>query len=236
MTMTHRARWHYAALVTTIATTFCLTATATAGPRYKKARFYAGLLKSYLLTKQHDEFKWFNEIRLADPDHAYGRLLLGALPIHSKVDQNRTVFKQLQSEEVSYVMSMVEPFELNGERKYLRPVTPDEWHGIGVTQELFHAPDHEAMSIHTLEKATRKLDELLRAGQTVYLHCKSGQGRSVMTAMGFFMRYYHWSAEEAEQFIRNERPQIKPNQKQRAKIQEFWRDVLLPENRSLESS
>ena len=58
--------------------------------------------------------------------------------------------------------------------------------------------------------------------RAVYVHCKSGIGRSASIVAAYFMKHKRLSAQEASNFIRNQRPEIfKPTSSQMANLLEY---------------
>lgn len=49
------------------------------------------------------------------------------------------------------------------------------------------------------------------AGRVVYIHCRNGVSRSGMVAVAYFMDRNRWSRAQAMAFVRERRPELRPN-------------------------
>jgi protein phosphatase slingshot len=50
-----------------------------------------------------------------------------------------------------------------------------------------------------------------RAGRTVYVHCFQGASRSGLVVTAYVMRERGWTRDQALDFVRSRRPQLRPN-------------------------
>jgi hypothetical protein len=88
------------------------------------------------------------------------------------------------------------------------------------TQDRYDADVHswepisdggEAPSLEWLRHMVQFIDAQHRAGKTVYVHCSAGVSRSGLVAAAYLMHEHDWTRDEALEFLRSKRPQIRPN-------------------------
>lgn len=79
------------------------------------------------------------------------------------------------------------------------------------------APDRDWLE--WLERMVRFVDLQRQEGRPIYVHCRNGVSRSAMVLAGYYMWKNNWTRDEALDFIRARRPQIRPNP--------AFRDLLL---------
>lgn len=141
---------------------------------WKKVAFECILLGELLLYSL-GVFDWYNVVD--------DNLILGAIPIQE------IHADELQRMNLSLVVSVVEPFELEAVTLGGRPITGEFWKKIGVDHRILPSPDFLPPHIDVLADGAKLLDEYLREGKRVYVHCKSGRGRSASVIMAYFCRY-----------------------------------------------
>lgn len=67
--------------------------------------------------------------------------------------------------------------------------------------------DHTAPSLHSVLTGAAALDEMLREGRKVYLHCKNGHGRAPTFYTAYLMLKRHMSFEQAWNVVKTSRPE-----------------------------
>ena len=73
-------------------------------------------------------------------------------------------------------------------------------------------PTTDYMFAPTEDKTRRGLDfmrENVEKGNTVYVHCKAGRGRSTTLVLCYLVEYENMTPVEARDFVREKRPQIR---------------------------
>ncbi len=81
------------------------------------------------------------------------------------------------------------------------------------------SPDNDPVSIGRLEMAARYQEDILLRGSDVYVHCKSGVGRSAEAVAVFLIRNYGLTATEAGAYVKSIRSTVRvgePHVHQRA--------------------
>lgn len=141
---------------------------------WKKVAFESVLLLELVLFSL-GLFDWYNVVD--------DNLILGAIPIQE------IHADELQRMNLSLVVSVVEPFELEAVTLGGRPISSEFWKKIGVDHRILPSPDFAPPHIDVLANGAKLLDEYLREGKRVYVHCKSGRGRSASVVMAYFCRY-----------------------------------------------
>lgn len=121
---------------------------------------------------------WWNRI---EPYAFY----LGALPL-----KNKGHLERLISLNITGVVSITKKFELE-EGWTHTPVSPQDWSDHRIVTDRIDAEDGVPLSVSQLAKAVSaftKMMSLLRNNERVYLHCKSGVGRSATVAVAYIMQ------------------------------------------------
>lgn len=73
-------------------------------------------------------------------------------------------------------------------------------------------PDAEpAPGLDWLRKMVEFIDKKRQAGLTTYVHCRNGVSRSGMVVTAYLMYKHNWTRDQALEFIRTKRPQVRPN-------------------------
>lgn len=156
-----------------------------------------GLLNWYSLVYPH------NELTMHSPfaKDFKGRVLLGALPWPAHTRETL-----LSKEKVSAVLNMVSEknIEFAVEKRMDVPLT-----------DFMHP------SFSQLLPAVTFLDECVREGRTVYVHCRAGKGRSATVVMCWFVSRFQLSPETAQDFLSRVRPQILGSLKNRDVVKQF---------------
>lgn len=107
-------------------------------------------------------------------------LILGMIPLHKYQHKER-----LASEYgVKTVVSLLESFEL-APGWFNTPVSSKEWADFGVAHHHVVAADFNPLSVATITTAVGHIRNSLDKGQSVYVHCKAGVGRSATVAAAY---------------------------------------------------
>jgi len=90
--------------------------------------------------------------------------------------------------------------------------------------QLLYLPtlDYVSLSLEKLWKGVHFLDEIAKAGSTVYVHCKAGRGRSPTLVLCYLMFKYELVPHEAQAMILNKRPHVTRNLYFRPEVQLFY--------------
>ncbi|KAJ8528251.1 hypothetical protein K7X08_021943 [Anisodus acutangulus] len=161
--------------------------------------FYPTLLYNVFRNKIQSEFRWWDQIDQF--------LLLGAVPFPSDVPR----LKQLG---VGGVITLNEHYET------LVPSSLYHAHGIDhlviPTRDYLFAP-----SFVDINLAVDFIHRNACSGQTTYVHCKAGRGRSTTVVLCYLVEYKHMTPAAALEFVRSRRPRVLLAPSQWKAVQEF---------------
>jgi protein-tyrosine phosphatase len=130
----------------------------------------------HVLEAQLGLFQWYTMVD--------DNLILGAIPL-----EDRHHLDELQKLNVKAIVSVVQPWELETTTLFGRPVRPEKWRQAGIQQFVLPATDFVPPSFDTLDEGAKILDSYLANNQRVYVHCKSGIGRSASVILAYFLKF-----------------------------------------------
>ncbi|CAI9100480.1 OLC1v1037594C1 [Oldenlandia corymbosa var. corymbosa] len=166
--------------------------------------FYPTLLYNVFRNKINQaEFRWWDEIDQF--------LLLGAVPFPKDVPR----LKQLG---VGGVITLNEHYET------LVPTTLYRAHGIAhlviPTRDYLFAP-----SFVDINRAVDFIHKNASKGETTYVHCKAGRGRSTTVVLCYLVEYKNMTPVSALEYVRSRRPRVLLAPSQWKAVLEFkqWR-------------
>ncbi|XP_047943774.1 phosphatidylglycerophosphate phosphatase PTPMT2-like [Salvia hispanica] len=148
--------------------------------------FYPTLLYNVFRNKIQAEFRWWDQI------DQY--LLLGAVPFPKDVPR-------LKHLGVGGVITLNEPYET------LVPTSLYYANGIDhlviPTRDYLFAP-----SVGDINRAVDFIHRNALSGQTTYVHCKAGRGRSTTIVLCYLVRYKQMTPTAALEYVRSRRPRV----------------------------
>lgn len=140
-------------------------------------------------------YHWYNKV----DDGLY----LGAIPVF---EEHHTYLKKKLF--LNVVLSVNEVCELSCSTLCGIPVTSAEWKDIDVLHVIIPSPDFQPPSHKLLEQGADFINNNLVLKRNVYVHCKSGQGRSASMVAAYFIKYKGYTPERAQDELRLKRPVI----------------------------
>ncbi|EDO40641.1 predicted protein, partial [Nematostella vectensis] len=162
--------------------------------------FFPSLL--WIVATESRSRRWFDRID--------STVILGALPFKSQT-------QKLIDENVKGVITLNEEFET----KHLCN-SKQEWFAWGVTQLRLATVDFgNAPSFAQLLEGVKFIEDMRSKGDSVYVHCKAGRGRSTTLVACYLMKNKNLNPEEAHLFIKSKRPQIRLASQQWIALQQF---------------
>jgi atypical dual specificity phosphatase len=181
-----------------------------------KALIFEGFLILHYIMNSMGQFDWFTKI----DDHLY----LGAIPLVEPHLSSLPTSLKLKA-----VLSINEHFELNRNTVFGPVVAPSQWPEVGVTHKQLASPDFFPPDFEILNEGSDFLNQNLSQGRPVYVHCKSGIGRSASVVIAYLMRFKKMSVHEAYANVKTARsvvfgmssPQMKNMVKYEAYLKEF---------------
>lgn len=143
--------------------------------KYGKELIFEFFVMVHIIESSLGVFEWYNAVD--------DNLVLGAIPLMEKQAD------ELVRMNISLIISVVEPFELSTPVLLGEPVSTDYWKKVGIEQRVLSCPDFFPPPLDILEEGAKLLDTYLTEGKRVYIHCKSGKGRSASVVMAYFLKY-----------------------------------------------
>ena len=131
-------------------------------------------------------------------------VILGALPYASDV-------KRLAAEGVKGVVNTCE--------EYQGPL--QEYARLGIEHFWIPTVDYTHPELDDICRAVDFIDRYAQAGESVYLHCKAGRGRSATVAMCWLIKSQQIDSEQAQQILNRVRPFVNQKLKTRPVVREF---------------
>ncbi|KAM7491184.1 hypothetical protein LguiA_034105 [Lonicera macranthoides] len=165
-----------------------------------RALFYPTLLYNVVRNKIQAEFRWWDRI-----DEF---ILLGAVPFPSDV-------KRLRVLGVCGVITLNEPYET------LVPTSLYQAHDIEhlvlPTRDYLFAP-----SLSDISQAVDFIHEKSSCGQTTYVHCKAGRGRSTTIVVCYLVQHRQMTPDAAYQYVKSIRPRVLLASAQWQAVQDYY--------------
>ena len=125
--------------------------------------------------------------------------------------QNLADYKMLKNAGINATLNVQSNGDLKHRQINLELHKKQAWE-IGI--EIHHYPIEDFNSndlANRLKGAGDKLNELLRRGKTVYVHCTAGMSRAAATVIIYLVLYENWKVYDAKEFVKRHRPVICPN-------------------------
>lgn len=105
---------------------------------------------------------------------------------------------------------------LSAEKKEIPPDDIDSYSWVPVVDG--YAPSQDQLDI-----GTSIINQAVENGETVYVHCKNGHGRSPTMVAAYLIRYKNMKIDKAIDFIGKRRPEIHIENTQKKALNEFVR-------------
>lgn len=172
----------------------------------KKKIYFESLLTMDLFREK------IGRIRPWDPVDTDERVILGRLPL-----LNRDDLRALARNKVDVVIAILEPFEEITVGAAFEPVPKEHFLELGIYRERLLFPDLTRLELPIVEKGVALIQKYVKQGKKVYVHCKSGQGRSACLAAAYLLAERCADEEPKKQVagvierMRKKRPQISLN-------------------------
>ncbi|KAL3625407.1 hypothetical protein CASFOL_030861 [Castilleja foliolosa] len=166
--------------------------------------FYPTLLYNVIRNKIQVEFRWWDQIDQF--------LLLGAVPFPKDVPR----LKQLG---VGGVITLNEPYETL--------VPTSLYYDQGINHLVIPTRDYLfAPSFEDINRAVGFIHRNALNGQTTYVHCKAGRGRSTTIVLCYLVEYKHMSPVAALEYVRSKRPRVLLAPSQWKAVQEYQQRLM----------
>jgi len=84
---------------------------------------------------------------------------------------------------------------------------PAEWfEGLNIRVRHLPMKDHEVPPVGALDEAATYIDQEVKSGRTILVHCLAGKGRTGSALAAYLMKTKGMSAKEASELLREMRP------------------------------
>lgn len=103
-----------------------------------------------------------------------------------------------------------------------------KYDSVGIEQLRVPTVDFTHPSLDTVVKGVEFIERKIEEGGKVYVHCKAGRGRSATVVMGYLMKRYNLTPQEAQERLKKVRPHVNPGLADRPVVKAFY-DRLLDE-------
>lgn len=147
-------------------------------------------------------------------------IILGGIPL-----KNKDHIDKIKEEGVLAVLTLLEKFEFEKKGLLSVPVLPEEWKREGVEYMHIEVADFSPLSLGNIERGVEYISQQVLQKKTVYVHCKAGRGRSAVIVICYLMKQKKMSPEEALEFVKGQRPLVKPNRVQMECIRQYYRHL-----------
>jgi Dual specificity phosphatase, catalytic domain len=130
------------------------------------------------------------------------RIILGVFPdaLGDKNNPERLV----NQEKVGAVLSLTQKDE-NCPRGAFVPYTSEDWNRAGVNHKHLVVQDYTLLTHKQLDESADWIAEQIAAGRSVYVHCRSGMGRSPQPIAAYMIKYLKMTPKEAADLIKSKR-------------------------------
>ncbi len=129
-------------------------------------------------------------------------VILGAMPMQ---DQDIETFKKLH---INAVVSVVQPWELTSTTMFGVPISSDQWKRVGIKHYILSSPDFIPPGFDVLDEGARLIDQHVANNERVYVHCKSGVGRSASVVLAYFLKFKGEDVVALHKSLKGRRPVI----------------------------
>lgn len=188
--------------------------------QYKKSLFYTASLYNNLVFHNNDptDVPWWNKIT----DYPSDNIILGAIPLANYGHLE----KLYDTENVRYVLTMLEPFEYETDTWFTEPVKPADWKKKGVVQKIIATSDFNPVSQENIKLGVEFIETCLEKGNgSIYIHCKAGKSRSQTAVLCYLMKNCGMSFDSAINYVKSKRPVVSLNAGQRLAVLEYYENL-----------
>lgn len=183
---------------------------------YRKYFYYKLSLYLNIIEYYYDpiNLSWWNEIT--------DGIILGAIPLKNYNHDDILINK----EKVKYILTILDPFEIETITYISEPVKPEDWSAKNITQKIINSSDYEPLKTEDINDGVSFLEECinkLENNEKIYVHCKAGHGRSAIIVIAYMIKNHAMSLEDAHNFVKNKRSTVNLNQQQYDSLTEYYR-------------
>jgi atypical dual specificity phosphatase len=160
------------------------------------AVFFRNLVFEVMLIHHHvyNIFGYFDWYSIVDD-----RLYLGAVPMQSQTSS------LIAKNGITAVLTVLEDFEVRGSTAIGRPMQPEDYESMKIQHLHLSCRDFTSPSFKLLNRGADFIDKYLTNGNRVYVHCKSGRGRSACMILAYFLKYRYLDLDTAYALLKKRR-------------------------------
>lgn len=155
----------------------------------------------YVISLHYTRFTQTNWWTRIEPYNIY----LGAIPLASEGHTAKIIALGVDA-----ILSVLEDFELQ-KWPLTVPVSHATWREAGLRVDHIKAVDFSPLTTEEIKAGIAVIDREYENGQTIYVHCKAGRGRSAAIVVAFLMEKEQISLDDAISRVKAQRPEINLN-------------------------
>ena len=153
------------------------------------------LLMIHVIQHKMGHWVWYHRV--------HPGIYLGSIPMEAMGHADAIV-----SLKITRVLGIMQDYELVAGTMAGRPVSSDIWKKRDVDFMQIRSDDFVPPSFDILEEGAELIHETLQNKGQIYVHCKSGIGRSASLVIAYLIKYRGLGAVEAHRSVKSIRPQI----------------------------
>lgn len=181
---------------------------------YRRQLVFEVLLMIHIIESSLGVWRYFSRI----DQYVY----LGGIPMYA-LDHLSVLTLDLK---VEAVLSINESYELQAVTLAGSPVSAGEWKKEDVQHLQLSAVDFSPPSYQVLDEGADWIQSHVKEKRVVYVHCKSGIGRSASVVAAYFMKHRHMNAQDAAAHVRSMRAEIfRAGSSQMANLVEYEKTI-----------
>lgn len=140
------------------------------------------LIFEFLVVVNAIDCNYFNrkDITLVDDLGIY----LGPIPINER--QEYAIRSTLN---IKAILTVNEEYELETITLIGKPIQRNVWESFKIEQLVLPSPDFTPPACKLLDQGANYIEKYISKKQNVYVHCKSGRGRSASMVCAYFIKY-----------------------------------------------
>lgn len=147
-------------------------------------------------------------------------IFLGGQPL-----KNWNHIDEISNLGIKAVLSINKSYELQAQI-FADPVQPEDWEENEINFLRISSPDLKSVKVLKLDMAVNFVENQVKLGNPVLIHCTGGRGRSVSVAVCSLSRIRGFTLEESIKYVKQCRPQAMINQKQMRSITAWYEEEL----------
>lgn len=137
-------------------------------------------------------------------DFDKGSIYLGILPFRSNIYDSLEFMK---TEGINVVVCVTKAFE-NNSGTFQVPIKLADYKEAGIDVFQMPADDFETLPEDDLETIASYIDEKIKEGKKVYVHCKAGRGRSTQAVIAYLVTKRKMTVDEGFRLVQSKRVQV----------------------------